>query len=121
MVTPSANREATLTMQRALNRVRPTFKDRNILYPEYKTVQYDDGSRHSVLERLFYAQEFNGEEMKDLTILDLSREGLNQILTAKTATWNIGDNVWDFFLMVQFILSLQMVLIVISLDLNINN
>lgn len=97
MVTPSANREATLTMQRALNRVRPTFKDRNILYPEYKTVQYDDGSRHSVLERLFYAQEFNGEEMKDLTILDLSREGLNQILTAKTATWNIGDNVWDFF------------------------
>lgn len=97
VVTPSANREATLTMQRALNRVRPTFKDRNILYPEYKTVQYDDGSRHSVLERLFYAQEFNGEEMKDLTILDLSREGLNQILTAKTATWNIGDNVWDFF------------------------
>lgn len=97
VVTPSANREATLTMQRALNRVRPTFKDRNILYPEYKTVQYEDGSRHSVLERLFYAQEFNGEEMKDLTILDLSREGLNQILTAKTATWNIGDNVWDFF------------------------
>ncbi len=97
VVTPSANREATLTMQKALNRVRPTFRDRNILYPEYKTVEYEDGSRHSVLERLFYAQEFNGEEMKDLTILDLSREGLNQILTAKTATWNIGDNVWDFF------------------------
>lgn len=97
VVTPSANREATLTLQKALNRVRPTFRDRNILYPEYKTVEFEDGSRHSVLQRLFYAQEFNGEEMKDLTILDLSRKGLNQILTAQKATWNISENVWDFF------------------------
>lgn len=97
VVTPSANREATLTLQKALNRVRPTFRDRNILYPEYKIVELKDGSRHSVLQRLFYAQEFNGEEMKDLTILDLSRKGLNQILTAQKATWNISDNVWDFF------------------------
>ena len=97
VITPSANREATLTLQKALNRVRPTFKDRNILYPEYKTVYYEDGSRHSVLIRLFYAEEFNGQEMKDLTILDLSRKGVNQILTAQTATWNIVENVWDFF------------------------
>ena len=97
VVTPNANRQATLTLQKALNRVRPTFRDRNILYPEYKTVEHDDGSRHSVLVRLFYAEEFNGEEMKDLTILDLSREGVNQILTSKTATWNIAENVWDFF------------------------
>jgi lipopolysaccharide export system permease protein len=97
VVTPSANRQATLTLQKALDRVRPTFKDRNILYPEYKTVKHEDGSTHSVLVRLFYAEEFNGEQMKDLTILDLSREGVNQILTSQTATWNIKENVWDFF------------------------
>lgn len=97
VVSPSANRQATLTLQKALDRVRPTFKDRNILYPEYTTVEHEDGSRHSVLVRLFYAEEFNGEQMKDLTILDLSRDGVNQILTSKTATWNIGENVWDFF------------------------
>jgi lipopolysaccharide export system permease protein len=96
-VTPTANRQATLTLQKALDRVRPTFKDRNILYPEYKTVEYEDGSRHPELVRLFYAEEFNGQEMKDLTILDLSRKGVNQILTAQTATWNIRENVWDFF------------------------
>ena len=95
VVTPSANREATVTLRKALNKVRPNFKDRNILYPEYKQIEVD-GNNFTVLERLFYAEEFNGEEMKDLTILDLSREGLNQILTAKTATWNIRDNVWDF-------------------------
>ncbi|NCO74419.1 MAG: YjgP/YjgQ family permease [Cyanobacteria bacterium] len=97
VVTPNANRQATLTLQKALNRVRPTFKDRNILYPEYKTVTYEDGSTHSVLVRLFYAEEFNGEQMKDLTILDLSRKGVNQILTSQTATWNMSENVWDFF------------------------
>lgn len=97
MVTPAANHEATLTLQKALNRVRPTFKERNIVYPEYKEVEYEDGSRHEVLIRLFYAQEFNGQEMKGLTILDLSREGVNQILTSQSATWNIGENIWDFF------------------------
>lgn len=97
VITPAANHEATLTLQKALNRIRPTFKERNIVYPEYKEVEYEDGSTHSVLIRLFYAQEFNGEKMKGLTILDLSREGINQILTSQSATWNIGENVWDFF------------------------
>ena len=35
--------------------------------------------------------------MKGLTILDLSRDGVNQILTSKSATWNIKENIWDFF------------------------
>jgi lipopolysaccharide export system permease protein len=35
--------------------------------------------------------------MKGLTILDLSRDGVNQILTSQSATWNIGENIWDFF------------------------
>ena len=95
VVTPSANREAKITLKQALGKVRPNFKERNILYPEYKKVE-QNGNTQTVLERLFYAEEFNGEEMKDLTILDLSREGLNQILTAQTATWNIAENVWDF-------------------------
>lgn len=95
VVTPSANKQATVTLSEALNKVRPNFKDRNILYPEYKKVEVD-GNTYTVLQRLFYAEEFNGEQMKDLTILDLSREGLNQILTAQSATWNIGENVWDF-------------------------
>jgi lipopolysaccharide export system permease protein len=98
IVTPAANREATITLRKALDRVRPNFRERNILYPEYKKIKQEDGHSQTVLQRLFYAEEFNGEEMKDLTILDLSRarEGLNQILTAQTATWNIAENVWDF-------------------------
>ena len=97
VVTPAANREANITLQKALNRVRPTFKERNIVYPEYTKVEYEDGSKRTVLTRLFYAEEFNGQEMRSLTILDLSREGVNQILTSQSATWNVAENIWDFF------------------------
>jgi lipopolysaccharide export system permease protein len=97
VVTPAANRQATITLEKALNRVKPTFKERNIVYPEYTKVEFEDGSKQTVLIRLFYAEEFNGQEMRGLTILDLSREGVNQILTSQSATWNIAENVWDFF------------------------
>lgn len=97
VVTPAANQEANLTLQKALNRVRPTFRERNIVYPEYTEVEDENGGTHSVLVRLFYAQEFNGEEMKGLTILDLSRDGVSQILTSDSATWNIRENIWEFF------------------------
>ena len=43
VVTPSANKEASLTLQRALNKVRPNFRERNILYPEYKKVEQNVG------------------------------------------------------------------------------
>ena len=50
-----------------------------------------------MLTRLFHAEEYNGEEMKGLTILDRTQEGVNQIVTSESATWNISSNTWDFF------------------------
>jgi lipopolysaccharide export system permease protein len=46
---------------------------------------------------LFYANQFDGERMKGLTILDWSQQGLNQIVTAESAIWNRAENTWDFF------------------------
>jgi lipopolysaccharide export system permease protein len=50
-----------------------------------------------VLSRLFYAEEYDGKQMKDLTILDRSQQGVAQIVTAQSATWNVAENTWDFF------------------------
>ncbi|MBE9222496.1 LptF/LptG family permease [Cyanobacterium stanieri LEGE 03274] len=97
VVTPSSNRQATITLQTALNQVQPQLSQRNILYPEYADIVKSDGSVNYGLARLFYAEEFNGNQMKYLTILDFSRDGINQVLTAETAQWNIRDNIWDFF------------------------
>ena len=96
-IAPAANYRATVVLEQALNRDRPTFNERNIIYPEYRQIKQPDGSEQTVLSRLFYAEEFNGESMKELTILDRSQQNINQIVMAKSAKWNIAENTWDFF------------------------
>jgi len=43
--------------------------------------------RTNVLTRLFYADQFDGERMKGLTIVDRSKK-VNQIVVADSAMWN---------------------------------
>lgn len=97
LIVPAANYRAAITLERALNQDRPPFQDRDILYQEFQQVSDPDGGRRDVLARIFYAREFDGEAMEGLTILDFSREGLDQIVSAKTAIWNTSGNTWDFF------------------------
>jgi lipopolysaccharide export system permease protein len=96
-VAPAANYQAGITLEKALNQDNPTFKERNIIYPEYTKIKYENGGEETVLTRLFYADEFDGKEMQGLTILDRSQQGVNQIVTSKSATWNVAQNTWDFF------------------------
>lgn len=96
-VVPAATFEATNTLEQALDRSGPSLADDNIVYPEYQRIEGEDGDKKKVLARLFYAERFDGKKMNGLVILDRSRNGLNQILTADSASWNIADNRWDFF------------------------
>ncbi|MFP4102358.1 LptF/LptG family permease [Coleofasciculus sp.] len=88
-VVPASNYQATITLEKALGKEKPTFKERNIFYREY--------AEDKTLKRLFYAQNFDGEQMKGLTILDWSQQSLNQIVTADSAIWNIAQSTWDFY------------------------
>ncbi len=97
MVVPAANYQASSTLNKALNSERPSFKESNIFYPEYGEVTQPNGEKIRALKRLFYANQFNGEQMEGLTILDWSQEGLNQIVTAESAFWNQKQSTWDFF------------------------
>ena len=94
VITPAANYRAKIMLEQAFNSEKPPFRERNIMYQEYQ--QAADGSGKE-LGRLFYARRFNGEEMQGLTILDFSQTGLEQVVSAETATWNFLDNVWTFF------------------------
>lgn len=100
-VVPASEYQATQTLERALNKQKPSFQERNIFYREYgqtaQTDNLDKKDKETVLKRLFYAQEFDGERMKGLTILDWSQTGLNQIITAESAVWNLAQSTWDFF------------------------
>lgn len=96
-IVPAANYQASLTLEQALKEEKPKFQDRNIFYPEYQEVKQPDGDEANVLTRLFYADQFDGERMKGLTIVDRSKEGVNQIVVADSAMWNPAENNWDFF------------------------
>jgi len=96
-VVPAANYQATVTLERALKQEKPAFQENNIFYPEYQEVKQPNGGEAKILTRLFYADHFNGQRMQGLTIVDRSREGLNQIVVADSAEWNLTQNTWDFF------------------------
>jgi lipopolysaccharide export system permease protein len=96
-IAPASNYEAAQTLSRALEEDRPSFRESNIIYPEYQDVQQADGTKKNVLTRLFYAEEFDGAQMKGLTILDRTQKGVNQVITAESASWNPQENIWNFY------------------------
>ena len=95
LITPAANYRASLTLETALKSERPPFQERNILYQEFQPAADDANAQE--LKRLFYARRFDGETMYGLTILDFSQEGLSQVVSADSATWDFGGNTWDFY------------------------
>lgn len=96
-IAPAANHQAKITLNQALNQTKPSFKERNIIYPEYQNIIAADGEKKNIMIRLFYAEEFDGRRMKNLTILDRSTQQANQIITASSAEWNMAENIWDFY------------------------
>jgi lipopolysaccharide export system permease protein len=96
-VVPAAKYEATQTLQIALNRQQKDFQESNIIYPEYNKITQPDGRRKEVMTRLFYAEEFDGERMRGLTVLERSRSGVNGIVVSESAVWNQAQNTWDFY------------------------
>ena len=97
VIVPASKYEASITLQKALNQEQKDYQESNIIYPEYASIKKPDGKKYEILSRLFYAEEFNGEVMKNLTILDRSRPGINQIVVSESAVWNPTQNTWDFF------------------------
>ena len=96
-IAPAANYQASVTLKEALGETRPNFKTENILYDEYTEIPIEGDRTKEVLTRLFYAEEFDGEQMKNITVLDRSRGSVSQIVTAQSAKWNVLENIWDFY------------------------
>ncbi len=96
LIVPSANYQATQTLAAALDDEDPSFQERNILYQEFREVEDENGDKKDALARMFYAKEFDGNQMRGLTILDFSQEGLDQIVSAQSAQWNPSQKAWDF-------------------------
>ena len=90
-IAPVATQQAAEMLATALNKEKPPFKEGNITFQQ----QEDDK-----LVRFFHARNFDGTTMRGITVVDFSQEdnedGLKQIVSADTATWDFARNLWEF-------------------------
>jgi lipopolysaccharide export system permease protein len=85
-IMPRANYQANQLLATALHEANPPFRDKNIFYREFE---------QDILTRVFYARKFDGEFMRDLTVLEFNQGLLNQIWVTEAAHWNPTTQLWD--------------------------
>ncbi len=95
MVVPEANYRSRTLFGAASGESQPAFKEGNILMTEFD--RNPTGGNREALVRFFYAEQFDGEQMQDVTAIDSSGGHLESIVRAAAATWNPQQNVWEFF------------------------
>lgn len=97
LVVPAANYRATAILVESIQEEHPFWQTRDIFYPDYERVTLPNGETRQRLKSLFYAKQFDGKQMKMLTILQWLGENLNQIIISDSASWNGEQQTWDFF------------------------
>ncbi len=85
LVVPSSNYNSLVVLQTALGRSMPTSSGENIIYPHFARIPKADGGSHHGLARLFYAREAVDGHLKGITVLDMSRPDMLQVVQAREA------------------------------------
>jgi lipopolysaccharide export system permease protein len=96
LVVPAANYQATNLESKYIKIEKSLELKQDIFYPEYETVIQADGTVINKLKSLFFATKFDGKNMQDVTVLKWSRDKLEDIIIAKSGTWNENNRAWDF-------------------------
>ena len=99
VIVPSSNRVASNTLDTALGRALSSEHGSNVVYSRFGPVSVQDGDQlrtETGLAQLFSARESTRDGMQDVTLLDFSRSGQQQMLIAKSAVWNDQRSVWEF-------------------------
>ncbi len=98
LIVPQTNRNAEVTLRRALGKSIATEKGDDIIYSRFGRITGPKLTKQTKgLTQLFYAKEFRESAMREVTLLDFSRLGYTQVLVAKKAIWNDQDAIWEFF------------------------
>ncbi|WP_254992303.1 LptF/LptG family permease [Cyanobium sp. N5-Cardenillas] len=95
-IVPRANLEATNSLERALGKDIATEQSDNALYSRFTDVKLANGDSVKWLTHIFHARQFRKGVMLDVTLLDFSRHGYRQMLTALTGKWSEEQGMWEF-------------------------
>ncbi|MGK7897301.1 MAG: LptF/LptG family permease [Xenococcus sp. (in: cyanobacteria)] len=91
LVVPAANYQAMLWQNPFLGETEFTLQRKDVFYPEYQNIT----SNNKQLKRLYYAENYRGKQLNNVTIMTWSSNQLKQIITAKSAKWNKNKKVWE--------------------------
>jgi len=98
---PTANRLAEVTVRSGIGSSFSDKKRKNNIIFTRKGSRIDSKTNrptkvNTYLTHIFYASRFENNIMKDVTVFDLSRQNIRQILTAKSATFDKSSSSWLF-------------------------
>ena len=96
LIVPQANLAATNTLEIALGKALTTEKGNNVLYSRFGRIKQLEGESIKQLTHLFYSRKYLHGVMEDVTLIDFSRAGQRQMLTATTGRWNNSQGMWEF-------------------------
>jgi lipopolysaccharide export system permease protein len=100
LIVPSANLAAADTLDSALGRSIAAERGDNVVYSRYAQItRFDEKGKEETgndLAQLFYARRFREGRMYEVTLLDFTKAGHQQMLIAKTGVWNEPRSMWEF-------------------------
>ena len=100
VIVPSANLAAADRLDAALGRSVAAERGDNVVYSRYaQLTRLDENGKEEVgndLAQLFYARRFREGRMYDVTLVDFTKAGHQQLLIAKTGRWNEPRSMWEF-------------------------
>jgi lipopolysaccharide export system permease protein len=98
---PTSNRLAESTLRSGIGSSFNKEKGKNNIIFTRKGSRIDPSTNkptktNTLLTHIFYASRFENNIMREVTVLDFSRENIKQILTAKSAIFNKDNSSWIF-------------------------
>ena len=97
---PMSNRVAENTMKTSLGKAISSEEGKHIMFSRYgsqldKSNKVSDSNEN--LTHIFYAKYFRNNFMEDVTLIDFSRIGMEQILKAEKGEFDQNKNLWIFY------------------------
>ena len=97
---PMSNRVAENTMRTSLGKAISSEEGKHIMFSRYgsqvdKSNKVSDSSEN--LTHIFYAKYFRNNFMEEVTLIDFSRIGMEQILKAEKGEFDQNKNLWIFY------------------------
>lgn len=96
-IVPAANYRASSILVKSIGEERNFWQTKDIIYPQYEQQTLSNGLTKRHLKSLFYAEKFDGQDMKTLIILRWLGDNLGEIILAERASWNFQAHLWDFY------------------------